>query len=189
MAKIGWGTPTLLTIELGIIIEMPSPVVLAILGVIKAVLPSDTNRILAIQVNFLGIIDFSKKYLSFDASLYDSKILTFGLVGDMALRLYWGDNPAFLLSVGGFHPKYTPPPAMNLPAMQRLAIILANDSNLKINVQTYFAVTSNTAQFGASVSAMAHAWKIQAVGAVWFDVLFQFSPFHFMADMGAMFAI
>ncbi|MGN6568669.1 MAG: DUF6603 domain-containing protein, partial [Flavipsychrobacter sp.] len=189
MAKIGWGTPTLLTIELGIIIEMPSPVVLAILGVIKAVLPSDTNRILAIQVNFLGIIDFSKKYLSFDASLYDSKILTFGLVGDMALRLYWGDNPAFLLSVGGFHPKYTPPPAMNLPAMQRLAIILANDSNLKISVQTYFAVTSNTAQFGASVSAMAHAWKIQAVGAVWFDVLFQFSPFHFMADMGAMFAI
>lgn len=188
MAKIGWGTPTLITIELGIMIELPNPVRLAILGVLKAILPTEDKAILKIQVNFLGIIDFDNKYISFDASLYDSKILTFGLFGDMALRLYWGDEPNFLLSIGGFHPKFTPPP-LDLPTMRRLSIVLANESNLKISVETYFAVTSNSVQFGAKVAAMAKAWKIQAIGALWFDILFQFSPFHFIADMGAMFAI
>ncbi len=188
MAKIGWGTPTLLTIDLGVIIEVPSPVVLAIVGVLRAILPNESSPVLKLQINFVGIIDFDKKYLSFDASLYDSSILTFPLTGDMALRLYWGDKPNFLMSVGGFHPKFTPPP-MNLPQLQRLAIQLANSSNLNIRVETYFAVTSNTAQFGARVSAKAKAWKIEAIGALWFDVLFQFSPFHFIADMGVMFEV
>lgn len=188
MAKIGWGTPTLLTIDIGIVIELPDPVRLIILGILRAQLPSAQNPILQIQVNFLGIIDFKEKYLSFDATLYDSKILTFGLFGDMALRLNWGDRPNFLLSVGGFHPSYTPPP-LNLPSMQRLTIILADENNLKISVESYFAVTSNSAQFGARVYAMAKAWKIIAEGELWFNVLFQFSQFYFAADMGVKFAI
>lgn len=188
MAKIGWGTPTLLTIDIGIIIELPDPVRLIILGILRAQLPSADNVILQIQVNFLGILDFKEKYLSFDATLYDSKILTFGLFGDMALRLHWGDRPNFLLSVGGFHPSYTPPP-LNLPSMQRLTIVLADEPQLKISVESYFAVTSNSAQFGARVYAMASAGKFSAVGELWFNVLFQFSPFYFAADMGVQFAI
>lgn len=188
MAKIGWGTPTLLTIDIGIVIEMPDPVRLLILGILRAQLPSEQNAILRLQVNFLGIIDFKENYLSFDATLYDSKILTFGLFGDMALRLNWGNRPNFLLSVGGFHPSYTPPP-LNLPSMQRLTIVLADEKNLKISVESYFAVTSNSAQFGARVYAMARAGKFSAVGELWFNVLFQFSPFYFAADMGVQFAI
>lgn len=188
MAKIGWGTPTLLTIDIGIVIEMPDPVRLLILGILRAQLPSEQNAILRLQVNFLGIIDFKENYLSFDATLYDSKILTFGLFGDMALRLNWGNRPNFLLSVGGFHPSYTPPP-LNLPSMQRLTIVLADEKNLKISVESYFAVTSNSAQFGARVYAMARAGKFSAEGELWFNVLFQFSPFYFAADMGVQFAI
>lgn len=188
MAKIGWGTPTLLTIDVGIVIEMPDPVRLLILGILRAQLPSAENAILRLQVNFLGIIDFKENYLSFDASLYDSKILTFGLYGDMALRLNWGNRPNFLLSVGGFHPSYTPPP-LNLPSMKRLTIVLADQNNLKIAVESYFAVTSNSAQFGAHVYAMARAGKFSAEGELWFNVLFQFSPFYFAADMGVKFAI
>lgn len=188
MAKIGWGTPTLLTIDIGIIIELPDPVRLIILGILRAQLPNADNVILQLQVNFLGILDFKEKYLSFDATLYDSKILTFGLFGDMALRLHWGDRPNFLLSVGGFHPSYTPPP-LNLPTMQRLTIILADEPQLKISVESYFAVTSNSAQFGARVYALARAGKFSAEGELWFNILFQFSPFYFAADMGVQFAI
>ncbi|MDR2222415.1 MAG: hypothetical protein LBE34_06715 [Flavobacteriaceae bacterium] len=188
MVKIGWGTPALLTIDLGIVIELPDPLRLLILGILRAQLPSSDNAILKLQVNFLGIIDFKEKYLSFDASLYDSKVVGFALYGDMALRMHWGSKPNFLLSVGGFHPAYTPPP-LNLPSMQRLTIVLANSNNLQISVETYFAVTSNSAQFGASVYAMARAWKIMAIGQLWFNVLFQFSPFYFNADMGVKFAI
>ncbi|MBD2769869.1 hypothetical protein IC235_18420 [Hymenobacter sp. BT664] len=188
MAKLGWGTPTLITIELGVIIEMPSPILLAIVGIVKVILPAEASPVLKLQINFVGIVDFEKKQLSFDASLYDSSLLSFPLTGDMALRLYWGEKPNFLMSVGGFHPKFTPPP-MNLPQLQRLALQLAKSDNLSIRVETYFAITSNSVQFGARVDARARAWKIEAIGALWFDILFQFSPFHFTADMGAMFEI
>ena len=190
MAKIGWGTPTLITIELGIILEFPEPVRLAILGVLRAILPSEDKAVLKLQINFLGIIDFTAKYLSFDASIYDSKILTFPLMGDMALRLYWGDKPNFLMSVGGFHPRYTPPP-LNLPELRRLSLMLADEKNFKLGVEAYFAVSSNSVQFGAKVAAEARMWdgKINVLGALWFDILFKFNPFYFVADMGAQFAV
>ncbi|HYX08928.1 MAG TPA: DUF6603 domain-containing protein, partial [Bacteroidales bacterium] len=89
MGKIGWGTPTIISLELGILIEVPDPLI-AILGVLKSVLPEEKAPILKMQVNFLGLIDFEKKEISFDASLYDSKLLVFTLTGDMALRINWG---------------------------------------------------------------------------------------------------
>ncbi len=78
MGKLGWGTPTLITLEIGLMLEVPNPVKLAILGVIKMALPTEEEAILKLQVNFIGIIDFEAKYISFDASLFDSKLLTFG---------------------------------------------------------------------------------------------------------------
>jgi hypothetical protein len=149
MGKIGWGTPTIITLELGILIEIPATG-FKILGVLKALLPEEKNPLLRLQVNFLGIIDFENRFISFDASLYDSKILTFTLTGDMALRLGFGDKPVFLLSVGGFHPAFKDVPA-NLKNMRRLTISLYDGENARIIIQTYLAVTSNTAQFGANI--------------------------------------
>jgi hypothetical protein len=39
MVKIGWGPTSLLTIEVGLILELPSPLRLAILGRISVILP------------------------------------------------------------------------------------------------------------------------------------------------------
>jgi hypothetical protein len=39
MVKIGWGTPNLVTVSMGIIIEIPGNI--AILGVLKVVLPDE----------------------------------------------------------------------------------------------------------------------------------------------------
>ena len=64
-----------------------------------------------LQVNFLGVIDFDAGTLSFDASLFESSLLSFPLSGDMAVRLKWPGDANFLLTVGGFHPLYQPPPA------------------------------------------------------------------------------
>ena len=80
MAKITWGTPTLVTVDLGLVIEVPEPVRLVILGVLRAVLPDENAAILRVQVNFLGEINFERQQLSFDASLFDSKLLSFTLV-------------------------------------------------------------------------------------------------------------
>ena len=38
MAKLGWGTPSIITVELGLLLDLPNPM-FAIVGVLKAVLP------------------------------------------------------------------------------------------------------------------------------------------------------
>lgn len=185
MAKIGWGTPTLVTLELGLIIELPSPLRIALVGVLKCVLPDESVDILRIQVNFMGALDMEAKMLSFDASLFNSRLLVFTLTGGMAVRLKWGDDPNFLLTVGGFHPSFQPPP-LALPRLSRLGISLLEGDNPRLALECYFAVTSNTVQFGARIELRADAGPFYVYGFLGFDALFQFSPFYFVVSVGAM---
>ena len=186
MAKIGWGTPTLISLSLGLIIEIPGNI--AILGILKIALPEERVPIVQIQVLFVGTLDFDKKMLTFDASLYDSFILFMTLEGDMAVRLKWGDNPDFLITIGGFHPSYTPPP-LALPQLRRLAISILDTSIAKIRVECYQAVTSNTVQFGAKADISFDLSVCAIKGDIGFDALFQFNPFYFIIQVSANFSL
>ena len=155
---------------------------------LRITLPVEEAPLLKLQVNFLGIVDFEKKQLSFDASLYDSHVLFMTLTGDMAVRVYWGDDANFLLSVGGFHPSYRPPPAMGLGDLARLAIIISQPQPL-IRAEVYFAVTSNTVQFGAKVELMAGASIFNVYGFLALDALIQFDPFQFVVEIAGMLAV
>ena len=104
MLEVGWGTPTLITLEIGVILEFPDPVRIALLGRLHMALPDDDTALILIQIDILGTLDFGTKLLTIDGSLYDSHILVYELLGDMALRLSWGDSPDFAVSLGGFHP-------------------------------------------------------------------------------------
>lgn len=189
MGIIGWGTPTLISIEMGIMFEVPNPVRIAILGVVKSILPDEDAALLKLQVNFLGTIDFEQKFLTFDASLFDSRLLNWTLAGDMAIRMKWGDNPAFLLTVGGFHPDFDPPP-LALPQLRRLTVNLLGGNNPRLTLKSYFAVTSNTVQFGAGVEFYFKVTKkIRVEGFLRFDALFQFSPFYFKVSFAAGLAV
>jgi hypothetical protein len=67
---------------------------------------------------------------------------------------------------------------------------LVNQEKIKISMSAYMAVTSNTAQVGASVSLFAQVTdNITAEGFLGFDALFQFSPFYFTFESSAMLAI
>lgn len=186
MAKIGWGTPTLISLSLGLIIEIPGNI--AILGILKIALPDERVPLIQIQVLFVGTLDFGKKMLTFDASLYNSFVLFMTLEGDMAVRLKWGDNPDFLITVGGFHPSYTPPP-LALPTLRRLAINILNTSIAKIRVECYQAVTSNTVQFGAKADLSFDLEVCAIKGDIGFDALFQFNPFYFIISVSANFSL
>ncbi|NOQ70574.1 MAG: hypothetical protein GQ574_01145 [Crocinitomix sp.] len=200
MGLIGWGTlkgvedeygnpKSLVTMEIGLMLEVPKPVRLAVLGVIKSILPTEKNDVVKLQVNFVGTIDFGEKYITFDASIYESNFVTFALAGDMAFRLKWGDEPNFLFSVGGFHPAYTPPP-LNLPTMNRLMINFLAEENPRLTLSTYLAITSNTVQMGALLDFYYNITNnIQVIGALGFDVLIQFSPFYLRAELYAMMAV
>jgi hypothetical protein len=189
MVKFGWGTPSLVTLSLGVIVEIP-PGNIAILGILKVALPDEDTALIQIQVSFLGAIDWDEQLLSFDASLFDSRVLFMTLEGDMAVRFKWGDNAGFLLSVGGFHPSFTPPPGLHLPSsMKRLTISILDTSVARIKVDNYFAVTSNTVQFGAHAYLFFGFDAANINGEVGFDVLFQFSPFYFNAQISGSLSI
>lgn len=183
MLQLGWGTPTLITAQLGVVLEVPDPVRLAILGQVKAALPTEDLPLVQLHMDVLGIIDFPGKKLSIDATLYDSSILVYALSGDMALRLDWGDVPSFAISLGGLHPRFQPPPGF--PDLRRLTLSLGTGSNPRLSCESYLALTSNSLQFGSRVELYASAAGFTVHGYLGFDVLIIFSPFSFEAEMQA----
>jgi hypothetical protein len=187
MGKLGWGTPTLISLEIGVILDIPQPM-FVILGVLQCLLPSEDVPILQLQVNFAGGIDFSQGLIWFDASLFDSRLLIYTLTGDMALRIGWGTQTVFVLSVGGFHPAFNQIPP-DLRSMKRMSISLMSGDNPRLTVQTYFAITSNSVQSGAKVELYAEAAGFNIYGFLGYDLLVQFNPFHFIADIGAGLAL
>jgi len=178
MAKIGWGTPTLISVAVGVIIEIPGNV--AIVGVAKVALPTEDQPILLLQVNFAGAIEFDRKQIYFFASLFESRVLDLTLDGELGLLMAYGDEPNFVLSVGGFHPGYTPPP-LPFPTPQRVAINLLNTEDARIGLSGYFAITSNTVQFGANAEVYFRLTTCSVDGHLEFDALFRLSPFSFTA--------
>lgn len=186
MVRIGWGSPTVLTLDVAVLIELPDPVRILLLGRLKASLPDDKKPVAVIRMDALGVLDFGRKELSLDASLYDSKILTFSLSGDMAMRLTWGDQPSFLLSIGGFHPSFQPP--AGVPKLGRIALVLVDlDKDgvvARVALDAYFALTSNTVQFGSHVQAYVKALGVEVQGLLGFDALIHI-PFAIEAQMVA----
>lgn len=187
MAKLGWGTPTLISVSLGIIIQLP-PGNIAILGVLKVVLPAEDAPVLKLQVNFVGAIEFDRKRIYFFAALFESRVVFLTIDGEMGLLVAWGDDANFVVSVGGFHPSFAPPP-LPFPSPARISVSLINTSAARVRIEGYFAVTSNTVQFGARADMFFGFNSINVSGHLAFDALFQFSPFYFIITISASFSL
>jgi hypothetical protein len=171
----------IITMDLGVILELGNRTRLVILGKISVIMPNEANDLIRLQMNALGVIDFDRDSISLDAVLYDSRLAgKFPLTGSMAMRLNWGSSPQFALSIGGFHPAFKPP--ANFPALERLAISFSNTDRYRLRAECYLAITSNTLQFGSRMDLYVRIGGFSIEGALGLDVLIQFSPFGFIAD-------
>lgn len=202
MVQLGFGTPAVLKSSLGVVLEIPSFRVLVV-GRFELVLPNhEAERPsgmpeqapwppIVLNLDVMGKIDIPGKSISIDASLYDSRVLQWTVKGDMALRSSWGQDPRFILSVGGFNPRYTPPKdAPGLKSLDRVKVSLDVPGGQPVVEFTgYFAVTSNTFQVGAGVYAEINVGKFRIWGKLGFDALFRFSPFKFIFDFVAKYMI
>ena len=117
-----------------------------------------------------------------DASLRDSSVAGFPLVGDIALRLSWGDGPRSRSRSAASSPRSR---LRRDSRRSRVTVLLGFDDNPRISVQGYLAVTSNTLQFGALAQVYAAAGGFNVKGWLGFDALFVFSPFSFTVDYSA----
>jgi hypothetical protein len=182
--RLAWGTPPLITADLGLVLEFGARLRLLILGQIAAILPRRDNDLIRLQMDTIGVIDFEQGTAALDATLYDSRLLKkFVLTGDMAMRLRWEGSPTFALAIGGLHPAFNPPP--NFPKLERIALNLAAGDNPRLRCEAYFALTANTVQFGAHAELYAEAAGFSIQGETGFDVLLQLDPFQFLADFYA----
>jgi hypothetical protein len=184
MVQISWGTPALITANVALIVEFGARRRLLMLGQVLAVLPKPENDLVRLHMDALGIIDFDQGTAALDATLHDSRLLhKFVLTGDMAMRMQWKSSQNFALAIGGFHHAFKPPP--NFPKLKRISINLCSGNNPRFRCEAYFAVTSNSVQFGARAELYAEAHGFNIQGGVGFDVLIQFDPFYFIAEFDA----
>jgi hypothetical protein len=188
MARIEWGSPTrIVTLELALILQLPAPLRLIILGRLRVahpeVDPADPEKkpVVAINLDALGVVDFDRREAALDAALYDSKLMGFALTGEMALRASWGANPGFALALGGFHPRYAAP--VGFPRLERVALTLASLDSPRLRLESYLALTSNTVQFGSRVDFYVKVAEFSLDGKLGFDALICLDPFEFEADI------
>jgi hypothetical protein len=184
LVRIGWFTPTLITADLALIVELGARKRLLLLGRVRALLPSESEPLLRIQLDALGVFDFDAGTAALDAVLVDSRLLErFVITGSAALRARWTRPRSFALSVGGMNPGFTLP--SDFPHLQRLTLSLTTGDNPRLTCDAYFALTSNTVQFGAHAHLYAAALGFSVTGDAGFDVLVTLAPFHFLAEIFA----
>ena len=183
MLKLGWGVPSLITANIGVVLELPDPFRLLILGQTKVEIPAPEAAIVSLKLDVLGVIDFEERLFSIDATLYDSRVATFSVYGDMAMRLFWGEPPNFALAIGGLHPQFRPPP--NFPTLRRATIEIGLGGNPRLTCQSYLAVTSNSLQTGAKIELYASAGSFNIHGWLGYDALLIFRPLSFQVDIDA----
>lgn len=187
IARVSWGQPALVEGTLGVILEVGTSLRVLILGSLSSVLPSRDVPLLELHLAFFGEIDFAAETIELDATLSNSRVLTYGIAGEMALRSGWARGIDHVMSFGGLHPDYPRPD--NLPDLQRLSISLGNN-NPRVSLFAYLAVTVGSLQLGARASIYVKGpqfplvGRISVEGSVYFDALIFLNPFGFDVSLG-----
>ncbi|HEY9068449.1 MAG TPA: DUF6603 domain-containing protein, partial [Burkholderiaceae bacterium] len=183
MLELGWGTPSLVTARVGVLIEASQ---LVFVGQVIVQLPPLVDKSLAVlrlQVDFAGGFVFDPLKIWFDGVLRDSRVVFISLSGQFAFRATFGDKPSFLISAGGFHPRFTDlPPGLPSP-FQRIGADLSIGI-VGMQFRGYFAVTSATVQGGSSMKVWGDVGIAGFEGGFEFNAIIYIVPkFHFEVDL------
>jgi len=188
IAELGWGSQAgFVKAKIGVVLALPEPKIV-VLGSLQVGVPSaDIDpklRIVDLRVEIVA--EFTPDYVLIRGSLVNSKVAEYTISGDLGLLIRWNGGADFGLTIGGFFPKFTPPP--ELAGLSRLTLEISPPIPwLKVKAEIYFAITSNTVQFGGKVTLDADLEVAEAKAWIGVDALFQWSPrlyFVFLIDAG-----
>jgi hypothetical protein len=186
MLEVGWGTPNLVTVRLGLLIEASQFTLLGQAVVQIPPLVSADLAVLRLQVDFVGSVRFDPFRIAFDAMLRDSRVLFVTLTGQFAFRLEVGDHPTFLMSAGGFHPRFNDVPSDLPQPFQRIGAGF-DIGIIGVEYKGYFAITAATVQAGSELRIWAGISDVASIEGGWgFDAICYLEPkFYFEIDMRA----
>ena len=188
MFQIGWGG-RILTLSVAVVVALPSPMQFVIIGRLTLALPDPAVPLIKLQATVVGDFELSPNPgFSLTASLNGSSIVGLPLHGDLLFVVRSGPDATFVLSVGGFHPRYVRP--VGVPQLTRVSLDLTPPGFPGLRSQTYVAVTSNSVQFGANLELCDEIAGCGVHGWFNYDVLFQWDPvFSFSAHASAGVAV
>jgi hypothetical protein len=173
MVRVTWGG-RMVSLSGALILELPAPVQGIILGRLLVGIPDPVVPLIRLQASVLGRFDPDVPLFELLVSLAGSWIVGLALRGEIYLLVRGGDDPEFVLSAGGFHPRYVRPP--RIPPLQRLQVDLAPGAGYGMRLEAYLAVTSNAVQFGGQLHLEAMVAECGIEGWLGLDVLFRFEP-------------
>ncbi len=185
MLELGWGTPSLVTVRLGLLVEASQFTLLGQGIVALPPLISADLALLYLRLDFVGSVVFDPLSISFDAKLIHSRVGFTSIFGQFAFRARFGDNPTFIISAGGFNPHFKEIPS-DIPSPFERVGTSYDIGIVGITFKGYFAVTSATVQAGAELRAWADIGIASIAGGIGFDAICYLVPkFYFEVDVFA----
>ena len=172
MLRLNWGG-RIVTVSVAVILELPDPVRVFLLGRVVVAVPDPLLPIIRLQASLLGRFDPDVPKVDVLLSLTGSWIAGISVSGDVYLLVRGGSDPLFVLSAGGFHPQYVRPPGV--PALRRVSMDLSGGF-LGLRAEAYLALTSNSLQFGAAIHLDATIAECGVEGYLGLDALFVWEP-------------
>lgn len=185
MLELGWGTPSLVTVRLGLLIESSQFTLLGQGIVALPPLVSADLALLYLRLDFVGSVVFDPLSIAFDAKLIHSRVAFISIFGQFAFRARFGDDPTFIISAGGFNPHFKEIPS-DIPAPFERVGMSYDIGIVGVSFKGYFAVTSATVQAGAELRAWADIGIASIAGGMGFDAICYLVPkFFFEVDVFA----
>lgn len=182
--QIGWGAPrNLITLDLALGLTLPEPLRILIIGRVRARLPDEELPLIKLNIDVAGILDLGAGKFDMEGRLFDSFYAGIAVTGGFAVQMRWSGRSSFAFSVGGLHPGFQPP--AGFPELPRAGVSLAKSRNFTLQLQGYFAITSNSLQFGAAADLIAKASGYGLEAHLGFDALIIFDPFGLDAQLRA----
>lgn len=178
--------------NLGVVVELPSPFRLITLGQMKMGLPQvepppDVPKLVSINLDVAGVFDFTEAKVEMVAVLRDSFIgpdpalvpdgPRIQISGGMALKATFAGRPEMILSIGGFHPDYTPPEGFRTPDRVRASLPVGSIAN--VSLSGYFAIAPGAIMAGGRLDIYARLAGFTAEGWLGFDAIIFTDPFGF----------
>ena len=173
MFDISWGG-RMVSLSAAVVAEVPDPVRLSLLGILRVAVPDPAVPLIQLKATFAGQYDSAEPSAFLMASLTGSHMAGVPLDGDVLVLSRGGPDPTFVVSAGGFHPAFAVP--RGVPALHRLSMNLSPVPWIQFRCQAYFAITTNTLQFGAQLSLAAEIAGCGLRGQFGLDVLVHREP-------------
>jgi hypothetical protein len=192
--ELGWGTPTLVHLRVGLLWEREHALggsdpartsKIIVLGqLLVQVPPKDLGvpAVVRIVIDVLGWYDYDEEWLFFRARLRDSKIVGFALTGELIVSIESGDEPMMIIAAGGFHPLFTDVPRGVPATLDRLGFGFKL-GGLSLEVKLYYALTPNARHIGLNIDLKAKLGPVSFEGYVGFDALVDDETDRFVAQV------